>query len=156
MTAEEQKEWSIKMGMAVLLGKNIYNIGELINKKILKALQGTDFQWLYDILQTMDGGKIAEFERVLHENQEIIHKNALIMNHMNNLVQKVKILAFLELIFHRDKGDRNLSFELVAQATQLQKDEVRASQAHRVTMRFCVDRTARDEGDELRAGKGAD
>ena len=43
MTAEEQKEWSIKMGMAVLLGKNIYNIGELINKKILKALEGTDF-----------------------------------------------------------------------------------------------------------------
>ena len=106
----------------------------------------------------MDGGKIADFERVIHEHQEIIHKNALIMNHMNNLVQKVKILAFLELIFHRDKGDRNLSFELVAQATQLQKDEVRnfpnASLKHH--SRFRVDRATCDEGDELRTGKGAD
>jgi hypothetical protein len=31
LTAEEKRDWSIKMGMAVLLGKNIYNIAELVN-----------------------------------------------------------------------------------------------------------------------------
>ena len=30
LTNEEKKDWSIKMGMAVLLGKNIYNILELV------------------------------------------------------------------------------------------------------------------------------
>lgn len=30
LTQEEKKDWSIKMGMAVLLGKNIYNIAELV------------------------------------------------------------------------------------------------------------------------------
>ena len=33
MTVEEKKQWSIKMGMAVLLGKNIYNISELVSCK---------------------------------------------------------------------------------------------------------------------------
>lgn len=31
LSAAEKKDWSIKMGMAVLLGKNIYNITELVS-----------------------------------------------------------------------------------------------------------------------------
>jgi len=50
MTVDEKKQWSIKMGMAVLLGKNIFNISELLDKEILKVLVGTDFEWLYDLL----------------------------------------------------------------------------------------------------------
>ena len=30
LTHEEKKDWSIKLGMAILLGKNIYNILELV------------------------------------------------------------------------------------------------------------------------------
>lgn len=30
LSPEEKRDWSIKMGMAVLLGKNIYNIAELV------------------------------------------------------------------------------------------------------------------------------
>ncbi len=30
LSEAEKKDWSIKMGMAVLLGKNIYNITELV------------------------------------------------------------------------------------------------------------------------------
>ena len=30
LSKEEMREWSIKMGMSVLLGKNIYNITELV------------------------------------------------------------------------------------------------------------------------------
>ena len=29
------KDWAIKMGMSVLLGKNIYNITELVNFEVL-------------------------------------------------------------------------------------------------------------------------
>lgn len=34
LSAEEKKHWSIQMGMAVLLGKNIFNIAELLDKEI--------------------------------------------------------------------------------------------------------------------------
>jgi hypothetical protein len=33
----------MKMGLAVLIGQSIYNIGELLEKDILKALEGSDF-----------------------------------------------------------------------------------------------------------------
>jgi len=56
LTADEKKQWSIKMGMAVLLGKNIFNIAELLDKEILSSLVGSDFQWLYDLLMTLGRG----------------------------------------------------------------------------------------------------
>ena len=43
LSSDEKKQWSIKMGMAVLLGKNIFNIAELLDKEILSSLVGSDF-----------------------------------------------------------------------------------------------------------------
>ena len=56
LSSDEKKQWSIKMGMAVLLGKNIFNIAELLDKEILSSLVGSDFQWLYDLLMTLGRG----------------------------------------------------------------------------------------------------
>jgi hypothetical protein len=114
------------MGMAVLLGKSIYNIGELLEKQILKALVGTEFEWLYDILQTFDGGKIIEFEHALGKHQEALARMPMITKNENLLKSKVRILAFLELVFHREKGDRNLTFDLIAQTADIPKEDVRA------------------------------
>ena len=50
LTNEQSKQWSIKIGMAVLLGKNIFNISELLDKEILNSLKGSDFEWLYHML----------------------------------------------------------------------------------------------------------
>ena len=43
LTEEEKKDLSIKIGMAVLLGKNIYNITELLDKSILLTLVNSEF-----------------------------------------------------------------------------------------------------------------
>lgn len=56
LTQEEKKDWSIKMGMAVLLGKNIYNIAELLDKEILHSLVGSDFEWLHTLLLALGRG----------------------------------------------------------------------------------------------------
>ena len=55
------KDLSTKMGMSVLLGKNIYNIAELLDKEILKSLIGTDFNWLYDLLNALGRGSINDY-----------------------------------------------------------------------------------------------
>ncbi len=83
MTPEQQKDWSIKMGMSVLLGKNIYNIAELVSlkiwlrhvqldKEILKVILGTDFEWLYHLLQAIGTGNIDGFEKTLADHQDNI------------------------------------------------------------------------------------
>ncbi len=123
LTDAEKKEWSINMGMAVLLGKEIYNIAELCEKEILKALIGTPHEWLYHLLMTLDKGDIAQFEKVCADN-DVFGKNELIAKNKTQLDQKVRILAFLDLIFHRDKNSRTISFEEVAKASHVSNEDV--------------------------------
>lgn len=68
------RDWSIKMGMSVLLGKNIYNITELLDKEILQSLVGTDFEWLYDLLQNLGHGRIVDFGNAVTRHNEYIQR----------------------------------------------------------------------------------
>jgi hypothetical protein len=56
LSMQQRKSWATKMGMAVLLGKGIFNIAELVSifvltnlffaqldKEVLQSLVGTDF-----------------------------------------------------------------------------------------------------------------
>mmetsp|Transcript_1895 Transcript_1895/g.1339 ORF Transcript_1895/g.1339 Transcript_1895/m.1339 type:complete len:118 (+) Transcript_1895:373-726(+) len=72
LSRDEKKDLSIKIGMAVMLGKNIYNISELLDKEIISSMKGTDFEWLYDMLVTLGQGKIREFEGAIQKHSEII------------------------------------------------------------------------------------
>lgn len=47
---DQKFQWSTRLGMAVLLGKKIFNIQELLDKEILKSLLQSDFEWLFDLL----------------------------------------------------------------------------------------------------------
>lgn len=124
LSETEKREWCINMGKAILLGKDIYNIAELLEKDILKSLIGTDYEWLYEILKTLDSANITNFEECLIKYHALITENEDISKNENQLQQKIRILAFLELIFHRDKGDRNLDFSLISEVTKLPLDDV--------------------------------
>lgn len=43
LSQAQRKSWATKMGMAVLLGKGIFNIAELLDKEVLQSLVGTEF-----------------------------------------------------------------------------------------------------------------
>lgn len=124
LTEQEKHEWCINMGKAILLGKDIYNIAELLEKDILKSLVGTDFEWLYDILKSLNTANIDEFEECLKKYEAQISSSEELVKNQNQLEQKIKILAFLDLIFHREKGDRNLDFSLIAEITRLRVEDV--------------------------------
>ena len=124
LSADEKKQWSIKMGMAVLLGKNIFNIAELLDKEILSSLVGSDFQWLYDLLMTLGRGQITEFAAAIQQHQDFISRFPSIMKEMAYLDQKVRILAFLELLFNCGKDERCLTFDKLAQSCMIQETEV--------------------------------
>lgn len=47
--------------MAILLGKKVFNITELLEKDIINILVGTDFEWLYHMMKTLGQGQIKEF-----------------------------------------------------------------------------------------------
>jgi len=124
LTEVEKREWCINMGKAILLGKDIYNIAELLEKDILKSLINTDYEWLYDILKALNTANINEFEDCLVKYHALITENEDIAKNENQLQQKIRILAFLDMIFHRDKGDRTLDFGVISATTKLGIDDV--------------------------------
>lgn len=124
LSDQEKHEWCINMGKAILLGKDIYNIAELLEKDILKSLINTDYEWLYEVLKALNTANIDEFEDCLVRYHAQINHNEEIAKNEAQLQKKIRILAFLDLIFHRDKGDRNLDFQLIADTTRLGVDEI--------------------------------
>jgi len=124
LTEQEKHEWCVNMGKAILLGKDIYNIAELLEKDILKSLIDTDYEWLYMILKALNTADIAQFEDCLVKYHAQISSSDDISKNESQLQQKIRILAFLDLIFHRDKGDRNLDFTVICNITKLEIDDV--------------------------------
>jgi len=124
LNEKEQRELSIKMGMSILLGKNVFNITELLDKEIIDSLKGTDFEWLYHMMKTLGEGKIKEFEDTVKQHNEYISKFPNIVQEMQYLEQKVRIIAFLEMIFESGKDDRSMSFKKISQTCQVEEGDV--------------------------------
>lgn len=124
LTQEEKKDWSIKLGMAILLGKNIYNIMELLDKDILQSLIGSDFEWLHVLLYALGRGQIQEFTQAVTTHHEYITRFPNILKELEHLQLKVRIISFLEMLFEVDKDDRSLKFDRIAQHCQLDKNDV--------------------------------
>jgi len=112
------------MGMSILLGKNVFNITELLDKDVINSLLGTEFEWLYHMMKTLGYGKINEFDRTVQGNQEFISKFPNILKEMEYLNQKVRIIALLEMIFEVDKDQRQLPFAKIAETCQIELCDV--------------------------------
>lgn len=115
MSDEEKNQMSIKMGMSILLGKKVFNIAELLDKDIINVLVGTDFEWLYHMMQTLGTGQINEFNETVKTHQDYIARFPNIVLEMTYLEQKVRIIAFLEMVFGLGKDERSIKFEYIAQ-----------------------------------------
>jgi 26S proteasome regulatory subunit N9 len=124
MSAQEKKELSIKMGMSILLGKRVFNISELLDKDIINILVGTDFEWLYHMMKTLGQGQINEFNQTVQGHQDFISKFPNIVGEMTYLEQKVRIIAFLEMIFELGKDERSISFTSIAHHCQIESNDV--------------------------------
>lgn len=112
------------MGMSILLGKNVFNITELLDKDIINSLKGTDFEWLFHMMKTLGEGKIKEFEDTVKQHNEFISKFPHIVQEMQYLEQKVRIVAFLEMIFNAGKDERSMTFKRIAQGCQVEEGDV--------------------------------
>jgi 26S proteasome regulatory subunit N9 len=124
MSEKEKKELSIKMGMSILLGKNVYNISELLDKDVINSLVGSDFEWLFYMMKTLGQGKIQEFMDTVNNNQDYISKFPNIVKEMTYLEQKVRIIAFLEMIFECGKDERSIPFAWIAQICNVEAVDV--------------------------------
>ncbi|KAN0000291.1 hypothetical protein ACTFIZ_000712 [Dictyostelium cf. discoideum] len=124
ISQEEQASLAYNLCIAALVGENVYGFGDLIANPILKALEGSQHNWLIAFLKAFNIGDIQQFEGLMSQHRDIISTQTAITNNMQKLRQKISILSLLELAFRTPSDKRSISFSKIAQATKLPLGEI--------------------------------
>merc|ERR1711860_156245 len=120
LSKEEQQSQAFHLSLAALLGKDVYNFGELLAHPVLNALNGTPNEWLVNLLMAFNSGDVETYEKLrgswtkqpdLNSNQEILY-------------EKLCLLVLMEMTFRRDANDRSIAFKEISAQTGLSEDKV--------------------------------
>ena len=95
-----------------------------LEKTILKSLLNTENEWLLELIETFNGGQMQKFYSKMKQHSEKFKKIKILDSNYDQICQKVSILAFMEIIFQREKSNRNLSFELISKELNFSEDDV--------------------------------
>ncbi|KAF6003955.1 26S proteasome non-ATPase regulatory subunit 13 [Cyanidiococcus yangmingshanensis] len=125
LSPDERVEWALDIGMAALLGKDIYNLGEVRQCEVIRALADqAETDWFYRLLVAFETGNIEVFERMVAHQvaepriQEMLHTN------MTMLSQKIRLLRFMRLAAFDATYAGRIPFADAAAECQVALDEV--------------------------------
>ncbi|QLG72791.1 hypothetical protein HG535_0D05000 [Zygotorulaspora mrakii] len=117
---QEMKELAYKLSIAALLGDKIYNFGEILNHPIMNSIVADpQYKWLFDLLNALTSGDFTKFDKLIGVQ---IPKVPILAENESFLRQKICLVTLVESVFTKDI--RALSFEDIASATHLPKDNV--------------------------------
>lgn len=123
LPADVQRRWAFDIGIAALVGDDVYNFGEVVSRAIVQSMRGTDDEWLLQLLEALNGGDIAKFDAVCAGAAAQMNGQAVLVANRDFLRQKITILALMELAFSRSLDD-SISFTEVEKACRLPSKEV--------------------------------
>lgn len=119
ISTEKQKVLAAELSLAALIGKNIYNFGELLQQPILHLLKNTDDSWKRDLLYAFNSGDIKKFEEITSE-----HKEEKMVPKMEFLHEKIRLMNIMEMVFRKPSSERNIPFKEIAAHAQCPIDQV--------------------------------
>lgn len=120
VSTAEQVERAFNIGLAAVLGKGVYNFGELLAHPVLIALASTERKWLVELLYAFNSGNISRFDELKPQWA----KQPDLAQHEIAMRQKISLLCLMEMTFKRPATNRLLSFEEIATEAHLPFIEV--------------------------------
>jgi len=117
----QQQQLAADVGLAALMGDDIYNFGELLQHPILRALDGSAWAWLPQLLLAFNAGNINQFKAIV---QDVARTQTAVAKNLEFLSQKIRIMTLMELVFKRGTQNRTIPFTDIAKACDLPLDQV--------------------------------
>jgi len=120
LSQQEQASQAYHLCLAALLGKDIFNFGELLAHAILLSLKDTPQQWVVELLTAFNPGDVGRYEAMQpawSAVPDLVANKAVLGN-------KICLLALMEMTFRRPSTDRLLSFDAIAAQTKIPVDQV--------------------------------
>lgn len=121
---KEREELCINMGIAIFISKKIFNYSELLELKIFQVLKEGPYSFMYKMMETFNGGDVDQFRLDMVNYNDQIKNITILDENRKTLEEKIKIMAFTELIFGLQKNDRVVTFAEISQRTSLSMEEV--------------------------------
>jgi len=120
MSQQDQADQAFHLGLAAILGKNVYNFGELLAHPVLSSLNNSSRQWLVDLLYAFNAGNIEKFNQLSVQWKKQLDLAA----HEVQMMQKITLLCLMEMTFKRAATNRRLTFQDIANEARIPLDEV--------------------------------
>ncbi|TMW63678.1 hypothetical protein Poli38472_002619 [Pythium oligandrum] len=124
MPQQERFDLAVNISIAALTGDGVFNFGEVLATPILRALEGTDKQWLSDLLHAFNKGDIDKFNEIIGKNSNEFNSQPALATKREYIKEKVALLALMVLVFQRPSHERNISFVEIAEVTRLPVEQV--------------------------------
>lgn len=112
------------MSLAALTGEGIYNFGEVLSTPLLAILNGTENQYLYELIKTINVGDIDTYNTLVNTHSNQYFNQQVLKSYHEKIQQKVILMCLLEMIFHRSSHDRILTFVDIASKTRVPIEQV--------------------------------
>jgi len=117
-------ELAFDLGIAALVGETIFNFGDLLEHPVIESLQGTDNQWMADVIYTFNTGNITKWKELQNQYSQHLNSHAALTRKHELLDRKIRLMALVELAFSRTSGDRNIQFDDISRICQVDDVEM--------------------------------
>ena len=121
LSFEERRNIAGRLAVAAIVSDDIFSFGEILVHPIVAALKTPHDQWLYNLLNYIhrgDGASVAELKPKWSKGVPELMANE------ENIVQKTKLMALIEMSYQRKPDNRQLKFEDIMQQTGVKEEEV--------------------------------
>jgi len=120
LNLNDQRDHAKNLSIAALSAPDIYNFGELLAHPVLKSLKRTPDDWLVQLLEAFNAGRLEEFEKIKVKWS----KEPTLKLHEKILTDKIRLLCLMEMTFRKPATERTLTFEAISAETKLKESEV--------------------------------
>ncbi|KAJ4463073.1 putative 26S proteasome non-ATPase regulatory subunit 13 A [Paratrimastix pyriformis] len=121
---ETQRQLAFSLGIAALLGKDLYSFGELLVHPVFESLKGSPFEWMYQLLSVFNEGDLQQYERTVDQYKEELKSQPSLLQNHHILRDKIRIASFIALVFSTPADQRVIPFAVIAGHTKLSLQEI--------------------------------
>lgn len=123
LSPTEQSQWAFDLGIAALVGEDVYNFGEVLAKGIMMVLKGSEHTWLLELLEAFHEGDLEKFDKVCESASKQMNDQPALVAHQEFIRQKITLLALMQLASTRTDS-RNLGFKEIETKCRMPPEEV--------------------------------
>jgi len=114
---DQRAKLAFDVGVAALIAADVYDFAELLQQDLISSLDGTEFEWIKDVLQAFGEGKFDMYDAALQKHSAKIKAVPLLAGAAESTIlrPKMAVLAMMELAFRKPKKQRRMNFKELAE-----------------------------------------